>query len=285
MRKSQFCAALRDGSFRATGNERVSFSDSGVRKAVQVAELAGVAWDPEEPEVLWESAAAPYRYRVLATGELWFSPQSEGGGWAVVGRHQTPIEEEFIRRLLEEHKQQEVLDEHNDKMEALSDEELQGFIGSCAREASELFSALSLEREIGLLNSRIDGETVVLGNVLTRHATLERMTADCEAALTRADAAQAVQREAHNLLVGRVESLEARPALGAAGDLPGDRAQVAMHYAEWKKLVAVYELWGPDGTLRERLSSHSWQDLFDMSVPELGQLRSELLALPDEVKP
>jgi len=147
-------------------------------------------WDPEGPEVLWE-AKHDAGLRLLGDGTWQLRTMGRWTPWNTLPYLQQ-VADELARRLLEERKQQEALDEHNDKTE-----------------------------------------------------------------------------EAAYRATGEIS--------GATEDWLLDRAQVAMHYSEWKRLVALDELWGDDGELRKRLADFNEPG---HGHPWFSQLRSELLAMP-----
>lgn len=292
------------------------------------------AW--EEPEVLW---AADYRNPSLERLER--REILSDGTWRVNGALR-PVEgegpelAELIRRLLEERKQQEALDEHNDKMETatyLAEEQKEAGVSEQAAVWSTLeshrYRLEVLESSAGLtLLEQRDPAQVEENNAISRRLARveedlflvrgqaahvdEREAADFEAARIRLDTLardlKAWQSTVYNLAdvdAGpRIRSLEGKGAAvrfrldqlnerisrletGAsrpAEDLPG---QLTERPDGMDALQAVWKLWGPDGELRTRLAdtlppvdslrSENFEGWF-------RQLRSELLALPDEVK-
>lgn len=295
MTRKEFKQRFSDGREGRAGNLH---EDAEV--AAEIAEAAGVAWDQEEPEVLWESGP----YRIIAPGECQInSIGNRRPDWKIQAEPH-PAMIELARLLVEERKQQEALDEHNDELEghqvSVDDPEYARRSAEIARETARMFgSALgplaedgSLRSSVGECHSRLNAHLARLDEHGDRLTRVEE-----DLLLVRGQAAHVDEKEeggqaatAGHLaaLEERIEALEVRPMLGKAGDLQGGRAPVFMHYEEWKKLVAVYELWGPDGTLRERLASaRPYSALDSRVVPAAAYdaLRSELLALPDEVKP
>lgn len=249
MKRSEFVSRAQFSLLECLPATDAAVMHSKLHEAAEVAAEC-IAWDPEEPEVLWEGRS----YRITASGHCQFLSY---GNWCTLADPH-PAMAELARRLLEEHKQQEALDEHNDKMEEEDPAKVIRWLREDVAQHEDRQTAL--DRGLGDLDSRL---TRVEEDLL----------------LVRGQAAHVDEREAGDYEATRIrlEALEARPMLGVAGDPPGDRAQVALHYEEWRKLVAVYELWGPEGTMRERLASCSGATVHP-------QLRSELLALPDVVK-
>lgn len=299
----RFDARLEE-EFRRLGNGwegRISFA----AVAASVAEEAGLSWDPEEPEVLWESG----RVRILSSGgfQLWRESETSGkyhrGEWEdfTVGGETRPVWDELARRLLEERKQQEALDEHNNELEEAPEEaeasERAAWSVMNGRQNRLDGIAINLQNIHSRLNAQARGADEFKMDVDYLHSRLTKLEQDL--LLVRGQAAHVDEREAADFqaieqhlqtillarearledLERRVAALEARPRLGTAGDLPGDRAQVAMHYEEWKRLVLIDELWGPGGGLRNKLATCR---LVGLAPTQLEQLRSELLAVPPE---
>jgi len=145
----------------------LKFADATLRVVDQaIVEGKLPAWDPKylfcaEPD--W--SLQMNGYRLGPDGRWEYSHWAAPGQWEDIGGSDHPIYRELARRLLEERKQQEALDEHNDKMEAggcLSDPDLGAYVSHCAEEASILFDELrAAMRKIELrLDSSGDHDSV-----------------------------------------------------------------------------------------------------------------------------
>jgi hypothetical protein len=183
-------------------------------RIARAAERAGVTWDPEEPEVLWECATwrltADGSWRKLYRGE-WtvtqFLEQNEKG----------PVFAELARRILEERKAEEELDDAMDEAERKFTEDL---------------------------------------------GKLEQQD----------------RRQKNDDLLDAF-----RFALSASAPGP---SSVFVDAERYRNLVALWALWGPEGTLRKKLVDSIEGAAFDQPVTswrndtQFRMLRSELLALP-----
>lgn len=228
------------------------------------AERAGVVWDPEEPEVLWVSGAEPGAQRVRADGSMEYlqgNCRDEPPRWQPMVMT-TAMERELARRLLEEHKQQEALDDHNDKLEEAEASERAAW--SVMKEHQYRLDAL--DRRLGSVKADWRRHLSILGGILDRLRNLEQ-----DLRLVRGQAAHVDER---------------KPALFDDIGLPRE-SFVQIPRARFDKLTALEKLWGPEGELRAKLvdirNPGEWL-AWPHGVARFASLRSELLALPDEVK-
>jgi hypothetical protein len=83
-------------------------------------------WDPEEPEVLWESKAKSplYCYRLLADGRWEQSRGDEWGEPPSLRADIVPLLDELARRILEERREEKELDDAMDEAERKFTEDL-----------------------------------------------------------------------------------------------------------------------------------------------------------------
>lgn len=283
MKRSEFEESERE-IYRGLATE-----DEQVERSLRAAERAGVTWDPEEPEVLWESADL----RLLASGQWEWEEFCGSGKWVPylhehAWRGLSAALSELARRLLEEHEQQEALDEHNDKLgeekEGVSRESPAwsrlSFLELQESEQVEINKELRqrltvLEGKIAVLQGLVHvGDQALLAH-LARIQELEQ-----DLLLVQGQAAHVDEREAGDFEATRIH-LDGLDERVAALEAP---PRVAMHYNEWKRLVALDELWGDDGELRRKLSEarYSGPDTSGAVLGWFRQLRSELLALPEE---
>lgn len=296
----------------------------------------------EWPEVLWESRETgdAWPVKILADGSCL---GDDGSGWRVVD---VPTLRELARRLLEERKQQEALDDHNDKLEEAEASERaawavmnehQDRIDAVVRSAQGAHDRLQvhdrrltkLEGELaavqGLVNLDEKTLNIHLGKIEKLEQDLllvrgqaahvdEREAADFEATRIHLDGldegvaalkrtawkSESAQiqinndtRKAMEVLHTRILQLENKPleamephAAVDPASPSGDQARVNIDYSEWKRLVTLDELWGPEGTLRMKLAGTAVHTcpLHGLYLDWFRVLRSELLALPDEVK-
>lgn len=251
---------------------------------------ANIAWDPEEPEVLWECAC----WRLTETG-IWERRLNGSLGNFIAASIDTavlPVFEELARRLLEEHKQQEALDEHNDKLEeAEASERAAWSVMNKHQDCLDNLEA-NLHRLCDVI-ARMSSDVRASGDRLTKleqdlllvrgqvaHVD-EREAADYLATQERLSALEEWRGAAKDALPAGVDAM--REALGEPlSSSPEGAPTVTVPLEVYERMGAVWDLWGPKGELREKLAFYSAP--VRGGIPWFDQLRSELLALPDEVK-
>lgn len=223
----------------------------------------------EEPEVLWEAPETEdvWAVRILLDGTV--QAQDEGE-W---GNCDCPTTKELARRLLEEHKQQEALDEHNDEVEeaASNDRAIWSTLNKHQDRLDAFDSTVTPDIDRRLTKLEQD---LLLVRGQAAHVD-EREAADFEATQIRLGVPEEWRSAARDLPAG-VDAM--REVLGEPLS-PSGVPSVTLSLSEYRRLRAIDELWGPEGELRNKLATRR---LVGLAPTQLEQLRSELLAVPPE---